>query len=163
LEPESILTTAIEVAIGIAGFSAVVMAIGPRSGNEWPESARLALSALLLMSLSTVVFGFLPLLLLSAAAPESTTWRISSGTHATYLVAVGVYRSRQLLRLPDDGIPRTNLSVVVGMVLVVIILLQVTNAFWLCMPWPYLTSIVLMVVLAFTVFVGLLWRLWSAA
>ena len=81
MDPDAVLTTAIEVAIGIAGFSGVVVALGSRIGIEWPKSAPVSLSALLLMSISTVFFGFLPLLMLSAAVSEERVWSSASGIH----------------------------------------------------------------------------------
>lgn len=162
MEPEAILTTAIEVAIGIAGFSAIVVAIGPRSGSEWPEAARVALSALLLMSISTVVFGFVPLLLLSAAVLEGTVWPLSSRMHSLYLIAVATYRLRQTSRLPRGEVRRGSLIAIFG-IFVLTVSIQAMNALWLQLPWPYLTSIVLMVIGAFTLFAVLLWQLWTAA
>lgn len=162
MEPEAILTTAIEVAIGIAGFSAVVVAIGPRRGSEWPEASRIALSALLLMSISTVVFGFVPLLLVSADVPEASVWPLSSGIHSVYLLAIALYRILQTARLARGEVRRGSLFAIFGIFLLTLGL-QSANALWLQLPWPYLTSMILMVVGAFTLFAALLWQLWAAS
>ena len=164
MESEPILTTAIEVAIAIAGFSAVVVAIAPRRRSEWPEPARLSISALLLASIATVFFGFLPLLIFSAHVPESRAWPLASSAHVAYLAAMAAYRLRQLVRLPPDDSPQRRLILISStVVFVAVASLQLTNAIWLQAPWPYLTSIVLMVVASFGIFASLLWQLWSTA
>jgi hypothetical protein len=166
MDEGSILTTAVEVAIAIAGFSGIVVVLGPRHARDWPETARLLLSALLLMAIAIVAFGFLPLLL-GAAGVSERLWPIASALHAVYLLCITAHRIRGRMRLPRDQRRITVQEPVAGAVLATAVVgafaLQVANVFWLQTPWPYLAAIVLMVLAALGVFAALLWSLWAAA
>jgi cation transport ATPase len=166
VDDSSILTTAVEVAIAIAGFSGIVVVLGPRHARDWPETGRLLLSALLLMAIAVVAFGFLPLLL-EAAGVSERLWPIASALHAVYLLCVTAYRLRERMRLPPGQRRITTQAPVAGAALAVAVVgafaLQLANVFWLQASWPYLAAIVLMVLGALGVFAALLWGLWAAA
>jgi hypothetical protein len=155
-QPDMVLTSAIEVGISIAGFTGIVIALSRRDGGE--SSRALLISILLLASIASVFFSFLPMLLSLAGLDDSTVWSTSSATFLTYIVAVFAYRLRQLGAVR----PRSSAAVVVGgMVFLSGVLLQIPNVIWLKAAWPYLVLIVAYVLYAFSVFVTLLWNVWS--
>ena len=161
MDPGSVLTTAVEVAIAIAGFAGIVVVLGPRRGHEWTASSRILLSALFFMSIATVTFGFLPPILSTAGVGEHLLWPIASALHAAYLTGITGYRIQQTVRLPKEERPTSVAALFV--VVLGALTLQSANAIWLHEAWPYLTAIVLMVVLSFSVFLALLQRLLAAA
>jgi hypothetical protein len=66
-----------ELALGIAGFSGVVVALGARPG-VWPRVDRLRLATLLASSLGALVVALITLMLLMLNASEALIWSISS-------------------------------------------------------------------------------------
>jgi ABC-type uncharacterized transport system permease subunit len=124
--------------------------------QEWPESARLALSGLLLLSAATLAFSLMPLLLSSAHVPLRLLWALSSGLHAAWLFGVLVHRVRQSLAI--EGSATWNV-IPAGIATA----LQAANAIYIQDAWPYLTAIVLLLLVGFMIFAVLLRSLGSAA
>lgn len=94
-QSESLLAVA-QIALGLAGFGGVFIALGSGSPARHPaDSYRLIL--LLSTALSTLVLALFPLAFHFLGIPEATLWRLSSGLLAALLVAliVTVYRLRR--------------------------------------------------------------------
>ena len=70
-----------EVGIALAGFSAVVVALGRRSGGPF-KAGRLWL--LLAQALGAVIFAFVPLLLDAAGLEPSANWRVTNGAISVF-------------------------------------------------------------------------------
>ncbi len=154
-QPETVLTSTIEVGIAIAGFTGIVIALAKRDADA--NARALLVSVLLLTSIGSVTFSFLPMLLSLAGLPDSTVWATSSAVFIVYAVAVSVYRARQISSLEH----RTPASFRAGVSLFVAgILLQIPNVFWWRTAWPYLVLIVVYVLYSFSVFVALVWDVW---
>jgi hypothetical protein len=66
-----------ELALGISGFSGVVVALGTSLGN-WPEVDRLRLAALLAAGVGALFLVLIALLLIMLGIDADRVWRISS-------------------------------------------------------------------------------------
>lgn len=84
-----------EISIAFAGFSGIVAALRAR-GDDWHAWDVWRTAALLIISLGTVVFCFLPLALHYFGVTPPALWRISSGVVAAYAVGnvVSTYHTR---------------------------------------------------------------------
>ena len=160
MDTDTILTTAIEVSIAIAGFSGIVVALGPRGTPRWPETSRIQLSALLLGTIAVVAFAFLPLVLSAAGVGSLRIWTISSGAHALYLLGVIGHRAWQIKRVSVSDVPPAMIAA--GAFAVVAFGLQLANLVALQTAWPFLTAIIVMLLSCFAVFASLLYAVWAA-
>lgn len=77
MNPYDALIIVAELALGIAGFSGVVVALGARPGI-WPRVDRLRLAALLSFSLGALLIVLIALTLLALNFGDQTVWRLSS-------------------------------------------------------------------------------------
>jgi len=78
MNADSFLSSAVEVAIGIAGFAGIVAAIRHRDPSSWADKDRLLLRILLVASAIAVVFAWLPAVLHEAGIRSHALWQISS-------------------------------------------------------------------------------------
>ncbi len=155
-QPDMVLTSAIQVGIAIAGFTGIVIALSKRDADA--KSRALLVSILLLSSIGSVFFSFLPMLLSLAGLDAATVWGASSVAFLLYIIAVIAYRWRQF------GAVRPAASAPVvggGLLFAAAILLQIPNVLAWRAAWPYLVLIVAYVIYSFSVFVTLLWNVWS--
>ena len=162
MDPHGVLVTSAEIAVAIAGFSGIILAVGPDRLGELRDGSRLILSALILVTASTFVFSFVPLLLSAAAVPERTLWSSASSLHAVYLAGIALYRMRQTRRISPENRPSGSFFFLPVLAMSALVL-QLANIFWLHAPWPYLVSIVMLNVAGLAVFSNLLGRFVSDA
>ena len=163
MDGESLLTSAIEVGIALAGFSGIVAVLDQRRQGGWRNADKLRLQLLLQTSFSAVLFSMLPLFLLSMRLMPSSVWRLSSGIWLTYIAIEIPLRIRQVARFQKEApepIPRTYAAVVISG-LVVTVALQLLNAASLGQAWPHLLTIIWAIILALTQFVRLLREIWQ--
>jgi hypothetical protein len=146
------LLTIAELAIGLAGFSGVVVAFGYRGNLE--EVDRYRFIALLAASFTTAILAFVPLLLNHAGIGDGPIWRTSS---AIAIVAQALHARAIVPRMPrvarrsGAGAPGSILAVISALA-GVLLLLQAANALaWPFSPGPipYLLGLIV-------------WLLWSA-
>ena len=102
MEAEGILTTLAEVAIAIAGFSGIVVALQNRT-VDWSETDKLRFSALLQVSFGCVIFSFVPIVLYLMHPSEPFVWRWSSSLWLVYIACTAAYRVPQLPRVSAPG------------------------------------------------------------
>jgi len=101
------LTTIAEVAIAVAGFSALVALLGARSGRTHPRADAVRLQLMVETSLLVVAFALFPFIPLKLGASSEFLWRISAGAFliadATYWVLTykRIQEVRQLLTGTD--------------------------------------------------------------
>lgn len=157
MDPNGILVASAEIAIAIAGFSGIVLSVAQRRLNELRDGAKLILSVLIMVTASTLVFSFLPLLLAAAEIPEPTLWAVASTLYALYMVSIALYRLSQHRRLAHEERPG-GAFVLLPILTMLALALQLANVFWLVTSWPYATSIVMLNVAGLAVFSHLLWR-----
>ncbi len=156
MEAEGILTTLAEVAIAIAGFSGIVVALQNRT-VDWSETDKLRFSALLQVSFASVFFSFVPIVLYLMHPSEPFVWRWSSGLWLVYIACIVAYRVPQVLRVSAPGSDTSKVAV--GFVfsgLCTSVLLQVANVVWLRVSWPHVVTVIWGMLLAFVLFVRLL-------
>ncbi len=148
---ETFLSSATEVAIGIAGFAGIIAAIRHRDLSAWAAEDRLLLRMLLVASGVSVLFSWLPIILFEAGVGREIVWRGSSLVLLVWHTSTVVYRIRQLRRL---GLGRIapNISAVWN---AGIILFQIANLY-LAESWPYLLGIAGILINAFMFFLVLL-------
>lgn len=124
-QTESLLSVA-EIALGLAGFGGIFMALGAGTGARHPaDSYRLIL--LLSTALSTLVLALLPVAFHFLGLAEEPLWRLSSALLAALLATLlfTVYRLRRRhLEEIRDGEARF----VAGVIWVVTVLVMVVAA-----------------------------------
>lgn len=136
MSAESFLSSAVEAAIGMAGFAGIVAAIRQRDITRWSQEQRILLQMLLAASAGAVVYALLPALLAEAQFPRSTIWRIGSGALIAWYVGVGVFRINQVQRT-EVPFPFRRLF---GVWVAFLVLLQALNLV-LAASWPYLLGV----------------------
>jgi len=72
------LQTIAEVAVGIAGFGGIIVAI-TRNRDEWESWDEIRIWGVLVPSISAVLLALLPLGLSSAGLASDALWRVASG------------------------------------------------------------------------------------
>jgi hypothetical protein len=124
------LLTIAEMAIGLAGFSAVVAAFA-RSGELSPTD-RTRFVWLFSTAFVAALLAFVPILLSEAALSGPTLWRWSSGVMiATWLVSIGLVAYSDFRDSHDPSVPPPDFSrgVFLFVPSVVNLVLQIMN-FW---------------------------------
>ena len=156
MEAEGILTTLAEVAIAIAGFSGIVVALQNRT-VDWSETDKLRFSALLQVSFESVFFSFVPIVLYLMHPSEPFVWRWSSGLWLVYIACTVAYRVPQIRRVSAPGSDTSKLAMrFVLSSFCTSVLLQVANVVWLRVSWPHVITVILGMLLAFVFFARLL-------
>ena len=153
MEAEGILTTLAEVAIAIAGFSGIVVALQNRT-VDWSETDKLRFSSLLQVSFGCVFFSFLPIVLYLMNPSEPFVWRWSSGLWLLYIACTAAYRLPQVPRVSVPGSDTSKAAL--GFLFIhgcTSVLLQVANVVWLQVSWPHVVTVMLGMLLACVVFV----------
>lgn len=142
---ESALSTLAEVAVAIAGFSGIVSVFGRRSAGQWTTAERNRMLALLVLSLTALLFCLLPFVLLAIPVSESTCWRslslvavVPRVAFLARLLPVAVEASRLARREREVSLV-VSASFLVGDLLVIAALLA--NGLALGVAWPYLAMI----------------------
>ena len=151
MSAESFLSSAVEAAIGMAGFAGIVAAIRHRDIASWAQEERILLRMLLVASGMAVTFALLPAVLREARLPEPTIWRAGSAALVAWQAGIAAHRSRQFRAAGVvSPIPRA-LALWVGGVIVV----QASNVI-LGLSWLYLLGVFGVLVNAFSFFLILL-------
>ena len=97
------LLTIAQIAIGLAGFSAILIALSGKP-HQWTRVDAFRIRNILALSFQTVFLSLVPLLLAFFSLPESTVWKVSPLIIAiatfgdVLLVLAGVYRLSRLER-----------------------------------------------------------------
>jgi hypothetical protein len=159
VDASTILTSVLEVSIGIAGFSGIVAALGNRAKSLSGE-ARLYLRVLLTASFLCILSSFLPLLLEAGGITGSMVWTIPSTVWVCLFVGVLVYRAYEIRKAPTQFLKRPviGMAAVLGILATVLCLI---NIFILQTAWPYLVTTVLILFAGAFSFVALLYELIS--
>jgi hypothetical protein len=148
---ESVLSSVIEIAVGIGGFAGIIAAIRQRNVSHWPADQRLLLQMLLTASAVAVLFSLAPWLLAEAGLPQATIWRLCSGSLLMWQSGIVVHRRRQFRNLGlSVSTPR-----LLYILLAVNLLLQAINLV-LAEAWPFLVGVVGILANGFTFFLRLL-------
>jgi hypothetical protein len=126
------LSTLAEVAIAIAGFSALVALLGTRVGRASPKLDAFRLQIMLEASLFVVALALLPLVVFELGAADKAGWRVSAALFLGADLLLTVFTLRRARRYRDllQGADRALGVLVralgyVGDVLVLIVVLGV--------------------------------------
>ena len=162
---DSILSGAIEVGIGIVGFTGVIVALASSRGHR--ESRRIAFQTLLFTAIATVMFSFLPYLVLQFDLSSRLLWMICSGVYILYLPIILLIRIKQISKVAvedhtDNLMSRRVLSGF-GMGMLGIGVLQVLNLFVFQTYWPYLTMVIFYVFFSLSTFAVITLILWNTS
>jgi hypothetical protein len=155
MKDDVLLSTLAQIAVALAGFSGIVVALGGRAHGEWSSRDRRLLTALLGTSGGSALLCVPPLLLASAQLPERTIWVVSSGCAVVLQGGLMAIRAGEVAKDRDTRAREPYLLVVVFSAAVAFAVLQLANVFWLGVAWPHLSTIAWHLVVAFVVFVRL--------
>jgi hypothetical protein len=154
---ESALGSAIEVAIGIAGFSGIVAAVGRRGAGHWSAADQLRLRILLTASGAALIFAFLPFVLVGFVE-DALVWRLGSALLAIHTAGITLYRVRQASAAGIvDALQIRRWRAVLPLA---VVSLLTANAVWLASSSLYVLGVLWGLVIAFLTFVRLLLESW---
>jgi hypothetical protein len=120
--------TLAQIALGIAGFSGVVVAVADRPAQQQQTRAdSLRILSLLVVSLGALVLALLPSGLALAHVPRASIWRLGSAAAASFWVAWLLYFPRRLRREAPEVLFPTSIGVSLGVLLASNLCLQVLN------------------------------------
>ena len=148
---DSFLSTAAEVAIGLAGFAGIIAAVRQRGLSSWPLRHRVLIRTLFGACAAAVTFALLPSLLVEARIPTDLVWRVGSGMLAGLFVLAAAFRIRQYRRQGGEAPLPRGLLVWVGCISI----LQLVNV-GLATTWIYLLGVYTLLINGFSVFMTLL-------
>jgi len=149
MQGEAILTSIIEVGIGIAGFSSIVVTL---TRTTITENIKITFLQIWIQSAAIIFFSAIPLLLYTTQLDPHYIYVISSflyGLFLAYTVAFGPVRKR----FKDHPI------------LMIVLLFPViifANAIFFGLAWPYISILLAGVLIAFLSFYQLITNLWSS-
>jgi len=128
LDGSDALTTIAEVALGLAGFSGVVVVLGRQPGElTRTDAGRLVI--LLMSGLGAMFFALLPFALSPLGISDSSVWRISGGLLAVFGVShMGVsYSQLRRVRAEAPEIYSRGARTTYFSVLLAVVVLQLLN------------------------------------
>jgi hypothetical protein len=123
-----------QVATGLVGFSALVLAV---TGESTPLNAqqRFQLREMISSGLAVVALAFVPVSLSLFGVGGDWVWRSASGVHLAVMAVAYVVIGRQLARIPAPE-SDAQMRVFAQVTLVAIVLLHLSNI----VGWPWPTS-----------------------
>jgi hypothetical protein len=150
-EPETLFTLA-EIAITIAGFSAIVVGFKQRGSGEWQTEDADRFRGMLAHAMFAAFFCLFPSFISLFTADQSRIWSIASSVLGVQLFANCII----ILRLPSGGWP-ARLSLLLSLGAFALQVLNVTAVHFSHEFRPYLGGVLLHVVQAGALFVSLVW------
>ena len=158
-QPTDSLSLIAELAVALAGFSGIVVAIGRRQSGKLSPLDRRRLGNLLANALLALFWSLLGLTLLHAAVADDLAWRIASGGWA-FVVAIGLpidWRRVRALSKAERTLVNRRIHNAAGTAVLVVALLQISNIVHFHAFWPILIAVSLNLFLAFSQFAFLLY------
>lgn len=157
MEPGDALSKGAQIAVAVAGLTAVVVVRRGTAVHAWPKADKLRLKLLLTTSLFPLSLCLLGLLLLGIGLPAETAWRWCSGVAAIVWFAGCVMFSRAFLRIPGRELKRVEASKLVFWSCCALgflfCLLLAYNAAVLARFWPFFAFIVTALLVALAQFI----------
>ena len=160
---QTALSSAIQVAIAIAGFSGIVVALGRRGASDWTQYNEMRFQVLLAGSAGTLIFAFLPFVLIDLVRP-GLAWRVVSALFLIFLIGIMILRLRQVRRLRMSFAERPRLLHInpwlFGVVQVIVLAMLVGNMIWFASSSLYVVAVIWSLAISFLAFVTLLLESW---
>jgi hypothetical protein len=159
LQGAGILQLIAEVAVALAGFSGVVVALGRRSGGAWASSDKTRLRTMLDLSFLAAFLAIMPFILFHGGLESSSIWAWSSGLGA---LVMGVRLIRALPQLAsiwrDSSVSRPLVATMRSLqAAIVLVLAANATGFGLGQSFtPYLIALVGLLAMSALMFVRLL-------
>lgn len=148
---DSFLSTAAEVAIGLAGFAGIIAAVRQGRLSSWPLRHRVLIRALFGACAAAVTFALLPSLMVEARIPTDLVWRVGSAMLGGLFILAAAFRIQQYRgQGGEQPLPR-SLVAWVGCISI----LQLANV-GLATVWIYLLGVYTLLINGFSVFMTLL-------
>ena len=145
---EVVLTSFIEVGIGIAGFSSIVVAL---SRSAITEDMKIAFLQIWIQSGAIIIFSAIPLILEATQIDRDLVYVISSYFYGVFLTMVMIFGPMRK-RLKAHPI------LIIGLLFPLIVLF---NAVFLWQAWPYLLILLGGIFIAFLSFYQLIKEMWT--
>lgn len=156
IDVSSALLTLAQVAIGLAGFSAILVALSGKP-HQWTPVDAFRIRNILAFSFQSVFLSLAPLALALFSLPQSTVWKVSLLIIAiatlgdVLLVLIGVYR----LSRPERAVLKALVVSTVTAILFTAAAVELISAFDFIRPAPGVFFLGLIVLLGVsTVLVG---------
>lgn len=94
MDPTETLLAIAQIALGLAGFGGIFVALGRERAETRRPADVYRLTLLLSTALSTLVLSLLPVALRAVGLPEAVVWAVSSAVMAALLVSLAVVTVR---------------------------------------------------------------------
>jgi hypothetical protein len=156
MQDAEILTVFAELALGVAGFSGVIVALGQKQ-STWQLLDKLRISFLLFNALLVVIFSLFPLGLSSASMEPQNIWFYSSLLFVLVFIHIP-FSARALVKSAYnyDGFISAKLHYLNISIQGFAVVVLVTNISYFREAWPHLLSLGLILLLTFIIFFELL-------
>ena len=152
MEPGEALGIAAQIAVTLAGFAGVVVVFRREAVHEWSGIDKLRLRLLLANSILPLGLSMLGMLLLSIQPMPPGIWRWCSGIAFVVSFIAALTTTKYFRRLDVGQVQRERATRFVfylfGMLGIAAGVLQLHNAVFLGVFWPFFTGIVFQVVTA---------------
>jgi hypothetical protein len=165
VQGEALLTTIAEISVAFAGFSGLIAIFSSTSGHGPQLAAFPQFWFMIEVSLATLFFSLLPLLLGEVGVPPRSVWAISSLALAPCLALYWLRVLRPHPELPAERRPPPALWIsfaIASSALFVALLLNGLGILIDRQSWPFLVALMLMLGGTATSFFFLLWHLRSS-
>jgi hypothetical protein len=152
--------TLAQIALGIGGFSGVVVAVSDRPAHQ-ERSDSLRILSLLGVSLGALVLALLPSGLALAEVPRASIWRVGSAMATVGSLAWASYFPRRMRLLPKDVLFPTPILASVGVLSLLNLGAQMLNSAGLfpgAAPSVYYFGIVWALLFSAAIFVNVVFR-----
>jgi hypothetical protein len=160
MEPSAALSTSAQIAVAIAGFAGVVVAVRNESVHDWGRVEKFWLRLLLVNSILPLTFSLVGLLFLAINPVPPATWRWCSGMAALFLLPYATMIFKSLLRFAPGQLKAAGggrfTSYTLFALLTAVSLVQLCNVATLAAFWPYFGAIVSLLLGAMYQFVRLI-------
>ena len=159
MNPSDFLSTVAQVAVAIAGFSGIVVAVGQRTVRDLAPVDRVRLVGLVADTSLALMLSLMTMILLNTDIALSRVWLVCSAVEAIVIpVSYGI-RFRYAFRTAAADVTRAHARATLAIflpILIVVFLLQAYNVVLLREFWPFAVGLVFHVWASLAVFGGLL-------
>jgi hypothetical protein len=157
-EPAETFSLVAELAVAFVGFSGIVVALGRRQMGDLNPLERRRLANLFWQAFAALITSLFVLTLLHAKVPVVVIWRLASAAWAAAAVLLAAldWRRVRALSEPERALLGRPLVAAVYGAVILIALLQVSNSVYLHTVWPILVAVSVNLLIAFLLFVLLL-------
>jgi len=152
MEPGEALGIAAQIAVALAGFAGVVVVFRRESVHEWSAVDKLRLRLLLANSLLPLGLCMMGMVLLTIKPIPPGIWRWCSGIAFALSLVVPITMTKYFRRLDLRQLQRESgtrfVFYLIGMFGIAANLLQLYNAVFPGVFWPFFTIIVFQIIIA---------------